>query len=50
MGNSPSREAVGWAIEKLEDAIIHLTEAMYDEEVIEHLEEIKDYIIENPED
>lgn len=50
MSNTPSREAVGWAIEKLEEAIKDLSEAMYDEEVIEHLEEIKDYIIENPED
>ena len=50
MSDSPSREAVGWAIEKIEEAILRLSDAMYDEEVIDHLEEIKDYIVENPED
>lgn len=48
--NSPSRPQVGLAIEKIEEAIRHLIEAMYDEEVVEHLEEIKEYIEENPED
>lgn len=50
MSDSQTHEGVGMAIEKIEEAILHLSDAMYDEEVIDHLEEIKDYIVEHPED